>query len=86
MVGIIRSLKRVLTGQVVSKSDLQIMDGSCTVSLRMKRDATGVYVVLASIASGNAQYLPFDPNEFEKFAAPVTEMRDALRSENGTQA
>ncbi|WP_434733905.1 hypothetical protein NL154_08680 [Rhizobium sp. YTUHZ044] len=46
-------------------------------SLRIKRDSGsgGVYVVLASKASGNYQYYPFDAEEFDSFVDAAIEIR-----------
>ncbi len=86
MLSVFRSLKQVLTGEVVQKSDLQILDGNCNVSLRLKRNNEGAYVVLAHIAAGNAQYVPFTAEEFQKFAAAVSEIKDALAAETSSSA
>lgn len=78
MAGIFRSLKRVLTGEVIRRADVPMMDGKCVMSFRLKRDNDGVCVVLAANAPGNHHYFPFDPDEFEKFVIAATEIRDAL--------
>ncbi|MCY1290545.1 hypothetical protein D9M68_404230 [compost metagenome] len=85
MAGIFRSLKRVLTGQVVRQSDVQIMNDTCVVSLRMKRESGSgrFYVVLAAKASGNYQYYPFEADEFERFVHAAVEIRGALQSATG---
>ncbi|MBX4906999.1 MULTISPECIES: hypothetical protein [Rhizobium] len=83
MAGLFKSLKRVLTGKIIRQSDVQIMNGSCIMSLRIKRDSGsgGVYVVLASKASGNYQYYPFDAEEFDSFVDAAIEIKKALRSD-----
>ncbi|CDZ31145.1 Hypothetical protein NGAL_HAMBI490_60240 [Neorhizobium galegae bv. officinalis] len=81
MSGIFKSMKRVLTGRVIRRSDLHIMDGTCSISLRMKRDSDGAYVVLACTAAGSRQYYPFERSEFESFVTAGSEIRDALDSD-----
>ncbi len=81
MSGIFKSMKRVLTGRVVRRTDLHIMNDTCSISLRMKRDSDGVYVVLACTSAGNRQYYPFERSEFETFVAAAIEIKDALDSD-----
>ncbi|MGN7737232.1 hypothetical protein [Ensifer sp. 22564] len=85
MAGIFRSLKRVLTGQVIRQSDIQIMNGTCVLSLRVKRESGSgrFYVVLAAKASGNYQYYPLEPDEFERLFDAAIETRVALQPEIG---
>ena len=71
-------MKRVLTGRVVRRTDLHIMNGNCAISFRMKRDSDDVYVVLACTAAGSRQYYPFEGSEFESFVAAASEIKDAL--------
>lgn len=78
MAGIFRSIKRVLTGEIIRRSDVPIMNGTCVMSFRLKRDGGGEYVVLAANAPGSHQYFPFDMNEFEKFVQAAINIRDAL--------
>lgn len=80
MAGLFKSIKRVMTGQIIRRSDVPLMNGKCVMSLRIKRDSEAVYVVLASNAAGNHQYYPFDTNEFAKFVEAAIEIRDALPS------
>jgi hypothetical protein len=80
MAGLFKSIKRVMTGQIIRRSDVPLMNGKCVMSFRIKRDSDGVFVVLASNAAGNHQYYPFDTNEFEKFVEAAIEIRDALPS------
>jgi hypothetical protein len=81
MSGIFKSMKRVLTGRVVRRADLHIMNGRCAISFRMKRDGDGAYVVLACTSAGNRQYYPFERSEFESFVAAAIEIQDALGSD-----
>ena len=80
MAGLFKSIKRVMTGQIIRRSDVPLMNGKCVMSFRIKRDSEGVFVVLASNSAGNHQYYPFDANEFEKFVEAAMEIRDALSS------
>jgi hypothetical protein len=78
--GIFRSIKRVLTGQVVRQVDMKVMGGNAEVSLRVKREGNKPddYVVLAIKASGNYQYLPFEAEEFDRFVENAISIRDGL--------
>ncbi|MFK0273185.1 hypothetical protein ACIQUG_05900 [Ensifer sp. NPDC090286] len=82
MVGLFKSLKWVMTGQVIRKSDVPIMNGNCVLSLRMKRESGSgrLYVVLAMTSSGNYQYFPLEADEFERFVDGAIEIRGALQS------
>jgi hypothetical protein len=55
-------------------------------SLRIKRDSGsgGLYVVLASKASGNYQYYPFDAEEFDSFVDAAVEIKNALRADESS--
>jgi hypothetical protein len=81
MSGIFKSMKRVLTGRVVQRTDLHIMNGMCAISFRMKRDSEDAYVVLACTSAGNRHYYPFERSEFESFVAAAIEIKDALDSD-----
>lgn len=87
MVGIFKSLKWVLTGQVIRKSDVQIMNGNCVVSLRLKRESGDgrFYVVLAMTSSGNYQYFPLETDEFERFVDGAIDIRGDLQSAAGAK-
>lgn len=80
MAGIFRSIKRVVTGEVIRQLDMKVMGGMCEVSLRAKREGKNRedYVVLAIKASGNYQYLPFEADEFARFIENAISIRDGL--------
>ena len=81
MAGIFKSLKRVMTGEVVRQIDTEIFGGWCTMSLRLKRERNGAeYVVLAAISRGNHQYYPFELHEFDRFVEAVKAIRAAAHS------
>jgi hypothetical protein len=69
----------VTTGTVGRQIDIPIMGATCTMSLRLKRGKDGKhYVVLAGISSGNYQYFPMEPAEFNDFATAVTTINAEL--------
>jgi hypothetical protein len=78
-----RSLKRVLTGEVLWKIDV-VTNESGVFSFRLKREKRTAepYVVLALKSPGNRQYYAFDENEFETIVDAAIEARDALRAES----
>ncbi len=81
---IFRTIKMATTGTVVRRIDMPIMDGNCTMSLRLKHSKDGKrFVVLAGIGSGSYQYFPMDPTEFDDFAAAVTAINAELVAGDG---
>jgi hypothetical protein len=76
--GFFKSLKRVMSGEVIATIDTDIMGGACVLSLRLKQDESSRYVVLAGLASGNYQFYQMDAGEFERFADAVHQMRRGL--------
>ncbi len=81
MLGFFRAIKMAATGEVLQQIDTQLLGGSCTVSLRLKQEKSGKYVVLAGIASGNYQYYPMERHEFMEFANNVAQMKTLLLQE-----
>ncbi|WP_155810787.1 hypothetical protein [Phyllobacterium sp. UNC302MFCol5.2] len=82
MFEIFRAVKMTLTGTVLRQIDIQILEGRCLLSLRLKREKPGShYVVLAGLASGNYQYYPMKRDEFIEFATNVAQMKAALQQE-----
>lgn len=82
MLGMLMSLKKVMTGKVIRKLDTKIMGGSATISLRLKENSgvdDGRYVVMAVLALGNYQYYSFDLNEFDEFVKSAKEMRSIFK-------
>ncbi|MCK1615017.1 MULTISPECIES: hypothetical protein [unclassified Bradyrhizobium] len=79
-------LSMALTGKVVSQIDTPIMDGSCRLSLRLKRkgdsEYSDGYIVLAGIARGNHQYYAMTADEFMRFAEAVETTRKQLLAVN----
>jgi len=80
MVGLFRSIKRAITGEVIRTIDTEVLNGSCKLSLRLKRErgSNDRYVVLAGIASGNYQYYVLDRQEFGEFAQAIKTMQAAM--------
>ena len=74
MVGFFRSLKRLVTGEVVRKIDIETLNGRCTVSVRLKREVGSgdKYVTIASLSSGSSFYMTFDSQEYNQFAEAVS--------------
>jgi len=80
MAGIFTTIKRVLTGEVLHRIDTEITGGWCTMSLRLKRESSGVeYVVLAAIARSNNQYYGFELDEFDRFVEAAKAIRAAAQ-------
>jgi hypothetical protein len=80
MAGIFKSLKRVLTGEVIRQIDTEI-SGGCTASLRLKREGDGAeYVVLALTGGGNYRYYAFELREFDGFIEAAKEIRAGAQS------
>jgi hypothetical protein len=85
MAGLFKSLKRVMTGRVIRKIDTPLMNDSCTVSLRLKEDSSmNRYVVLAGNSAGHYQYFAFEPDEFDRFARAVMDIRADLTKAGAT--
>jgi hypothetical protein len=79
MAGIFRSLKLMLTGDVLRRIDTEVVNGSQTISLRLKREkGSGIeYVVLGMISAGNYQYSMFELDEFDRFIEAAKDIRAA---------
>ena len=78
------AISMAVRGEVIHQIDTPIMDGSCQMSLRLKRinDGSDAYVVLAGIAPGNYQYYPMKAEDFVQFADAVQVMKGQLLSVN----
>ncbi|OBQ80713.1 MULTISPECIES: hypothetical protein [unclassified Mesorhizobium] len=77
-----RSIKMAVSGEVIQRIDTPIMDGHCTISLRLKRDRKGrKYVVLAGIASGNYQYYPMELEQFRQIIEAALAIQSATAAE-----
>jgi len=76
-----KTLKRVMSGEVVAQIDSQANGGFTTISLRLKKDSTSgeYYVVLAELTTGNSQYVVFTKDEFGQFSDTVSALRKLLR-------
>ena len=84
-----KTLKDVMTGEVVSQLDSAANNGMTVMSVRLKKDRkSGTrYVVLAQHSSGNHQYVSFTAEEFGQFADSVNVVRDSLNQDSaGTSA
>lgn len=83
MLGMLMSLKKVMTGKVIRKVDTKIMGESVTISLRLKESSgvgDGKYVVMAVLALGNYKYYAFDLSEFDEFVRSAKEIRNLVNS------
>ena len=71
------ALKRVLTGEVVRRVDIEALGGLARISVRLKRSRSSgdQYVVLAGLASGGAQYLVFELDEFDRLIEAAKNIR-----------
>jgi hypothetical protein len=78
--GLFRSLKLAMTGEIVQKIDAPANDGLTTMSLRLKRERSSGkhYVVLAGLSPAHKQYFSFEKGEFESFAQAVETMKNVL--------
>src|SRR6266849_4580285 len=76
------ALKRVLTGQVLKRVDIETLGGAAKISLRLKRNRSSQdqYVVLAGLSSGSSQYFLFDMDQFDRFIEAAKDIRAAARS------
>jgi len=79
--GILRAIKRVVTGEVIQQIDTTVNGGTTTMSLRLKRDRRSGdhYVVLAGTSPGNYQYFAFDRDEFDRFSCAVEAIQNSLK-------
>jgi len=79
--GIFRTIKQVMTGEVIQQIDTAANGGKATMSLRLKRDrrSGNQYVVLAATAPGNYQYFAFDRDEFDSFSHAVQAIQNSLK-------
>ncbi|MBR1205768.1 MULTISPECIES: hypothetical protein [unclassified Bradyrhizobium] len=75
-----KSIKRVVTGEVVEQMETRANGGFTTMSLRLKQESGSgeYYVVLAELSGGNSQYVAFTREEFGRFSEAVDRMRDRL--------
>jgi hypothetical protein len=85
MPGLFEDLKRLLTGEVVHRIDLEMGGGTWTtwtISLRLKRrrGSDEKYVVLAALSPGHYQYYPFELDEFDQFLDAAKKIYSAARS------
>ncbi|TIN79748.1 hypothetical protein [Mesorhizobium sp.] len=82
----LRSIKRAAFGRIVRQIDTDIASiGRVKVSLRLKTEREGPYVVLALIAPGNYQYCPMDIGELDAVIKAMSEIRAAAAElENST--
>lgn len=71
------ALKRVLTGQVLKRVDIETLGGAAKISLRLKRNRSSQdqYVVLAGLSSGSSQYFLFEIDEFDRFIEAAKGLR-----------
>ena len=76
-----KTLKNVMSGEVVAQTNTLANGGLTTMSLRLKRNSKSGehYVVLAQLSSGNYQYASFTSEEFVQFSEAVSSTRNALR-------
>lgn len=76
--GILQSIRRVLTGEVIQKTDVRIGNGAITISLRLKRGRGDLYVVMACTTTGNYQYYAMGLDEFQAVTDAMLVTRAAI--------
>jgi hypothetical protein len=78
-----KTISMVLTSDEIQRSDTEIHDGYCTMSLRLKRNKrSGMeFVILAGKAMGHHSYFSLDTDQFERFVAEAKYIRTAMQSE-----
>nr|WP_299505836.1 hypothetical protein [uncultured Rhizobium sp.] len=71
-----------MTGQVLHRADIPVMNGQTTLSLHLKRDrgTQSDYVVLAMKSAGNYQYAILEIDEFDKFVEAAQSVRSASKT------
>jgi len=76
-----KTLKDVMSGDVVAETNTLANGGLTTMSLRLKRNSKSgeYYVVLAELSSGNSQYVSFTCDEFGQFSEAVNSTQTALQ-------
>ena len=76
-----KSLKMVMSGEVVAQMDTVANGGFTRMSLRLKKNGKSgeFYVVLAEHSSGNHQYVVFTRDEFGQFSEAVNAIQESLR-------
>jgi hypothetical protein len=77
--GIVEIARRALTGKVVKKADV-MLGKYMTISLRLKTNGDGLYVVMACRAAANYQYYPMDLREFQALTDAVLATKAAIES------
>jgi hypothetical protein len=76
-----KTLKNVMSGEVVAEINTLANSGFTTMSLRLKKNnkCGEYYVVLAELSSGNYQFVSFTGDEFGQFSEAVSSIQDAVR-------
>jgi hypothetical protein len=75
-----KSLKRMVTGEVIQRIDTTADSGATTMSLRLKRGrgSDELYVVMMVGGAGNYRYLAFTNDELIQFSNAVETILNSL--------
>jgi hypothetical protein len=73
-----KSVRRVMTGEVVQRIETYSNSRVTKMDLSLKREKDGLYVVLAELSRGNRQYVTFSVDEFRQFSQAVQAIEGAL--------
>lgn len=82
MVGLIKGIWRLMTGEVIDSADMTIHNGQTKVTLALKRAKDGeLFVSLKESSVGNTQWVTFEPKEFDQFVEAVGTIKNAMARE-----
>jgi len=82
VVGLFKSVWRLMTGEVINDADVTIHNGQTKVTLALRRARDGdLFVSLKEASAGNTQWVSFEPEEFDQFVAAVELIRNGLAFE-----
>lgn len=74
--------KRILTGKILCRADIEIGGGLGVISLRLKQEkrSGNQYIVLVGSASGGVYYYLFELEEFDRFIKAANDIRASQAS------
>jgi len=82
MVGVLQSIWRLTTGQVIHSTELKIHNGQTKLVLALRRAKNGeLFVSLKQASAGNTQWSSFEPGEFDQFVRAAARIRNMLEAE-----
>ena len=84
MVGVLQSIWRLMTGEVIRSTEIKIHNGQTKVTLALRRTKSGaLFVSLKQRSAGNTQWMAFEPGEFHQFTRATEQICEALVAECG---